>query len=322
MTLHEFTFRRLVTATFVLALVALLVPIAGTSAQAGQARVRVVHASPDAPNVDIWVNGSVAVSNLAFNTATDYIALAAGDYDIAVTPTGGTAADAVIEATVTLASGMDYTVAAVGQVAEIAPLVLEDNNAAPAAGKAHIRVVHASPDAPNVDVAVAGGPVLIENLAFPTASDYLPVDAGSYDLDVRPTGTETVAIDINGFMAEAGTIYTVFATGLLADGSLGVLPLVDATNPASTTTPAPSMPATGAGGTAAEGMSSTPWVIMLRCGPRTHDDHRWTRLGPPPHLPLILRGSTTTSSQPHAHCLDRGRDRPQTRKGTTHGHHP
>jgi hypothetical protein len=263
MTTHWITFRRLVTATFILALVALLVPIAGTSAQEGQARVRIVHASPDAPNVDIWVDGAVAVSNLAFNTATEYVALPAGDHAVAVTPAGGTAADAVIDATLTLEAGMDYTVAAVGQVADIEPLVLEDNNAAPAAGKAHIRVVHASPDAPNVDVAVAGGPVLIENLAFPTASDFLPVDAGSYDLDVRPTGTETVAIDINGFMAEAGTIYTVFATGLLADGSLGVLPLVDATNAASTTQQVPSMPATGAGGTATDGSATTSWLIAF-----------------------------------------------------------
>jgi hypothetical protein len=252
--------RMLPIAVFVM--LAALVPLAGVSAQGEQARIRIVHASPDAPNVDIWVNGAVAVSNLAFNDATDYIALAAGDYDIAVTPTGGTAADAVIEATLPLAAGMDYTVAAVGQVADIEPLVLEDNNAAPAAGKAHIRVVHASPDAPAVDVAVAGGPVLIQNLAFPTASNYLPVDAGSYDLDVRPTGTETVAIDINGFMAEAGTIYTVFATGLLADGSLGVLPLVDATNPA-TTTSAPSMPATGAGGTATDSTVTTGWLVAF-----------------------------------------------------------
>lgn len=247
----------------VFVMLAALVPLAGVSAQGEQARIRIVHASPDAPNVDIWVNGAVAVSNLAFNDATDYIALAAGDYDIAVTPTGGTAADAVIEATLPLAAGMDYTVAAVGQVADIEPLVLEDNNAAPAAGKAHIRVVHASPDAPAVDVAVAGGPILIENLAFPTASNYLPVDAGSYDLDVRPTGTETVAIDINGFMAEAGTIYTVFATGLVGDGSLGVLPLVDATNPSATTQQVPSMPATGAGGTATDGSGTAGWMIAL-----------------------------------------------------------
>jgi hypothetical protein len=253
--------RMLPIAVFVM--LAALVPLAGVSAQAEQARIRIVHASPDAPNVDIWVNGAVAVSNLAFNNATDYIALPAGDYDIAVTPTGGTAADAVIEATLPLAAGKDYTVAAVGQVADIEPLVLEDNNAAPAAGKAHIRVVHASPDAPAVDVAVAGGPILIENLAFPTASNYLPVDAGTYDLDVRPTGTETVAIDINGFMAEAGTIYTVFATGLAGDGSLGVLPLVDATNPSATTQQVPSMPATGAGGTATDGSGTAGWMIAL-----------------------------------------------------------
>jgi hypothetical protein len=247
----------------VVVILAALVPVMGVSAQGEQARIRIVHASPDAPNVDIWVNGSVAVSNLAFNDATDYIALAAGDYAVAVTPTGGTAADAVIEATLTLAAGMDYTVVAVGQVAEIAPLVLEDNNAAPADGKAHIRVVHASPDAPAVDITVAGGPVLIADLAFPTASDYVPVDAGTYDLAVRPTGTETSALDIDGFVADAGTIYTVFATGRAGDGSLGVLPLVDATNPSATTQQTPSMPATGAGGTASDGSAMTGWLIAL-----------------------------------------------------------
>jgi hypothetical protein len=257
-----FTVHRLLPIAVVLVLAA-LVPAMGASAQGEQARIRIVHASPDAPNVDIWVDGSVAVSNLAFNTATDYIALAPGDYDIAVTPTGGTVADAVIEAKLTLAASMDYTVAAVGQVAAIAPLVLEDNNAAPASGKAHIRVVHASPDAPAVDIAVAGGPVLLTDLAFPTASDYLPVDAGTYDLAVRPTGTETSALDINGFVADAGTIYTVFATGLAGDGSLGVLPLVDATNPSAATAQAPSMPATGAGGTATDGSAMANWWIAI-----------------------------------------------------------
>lgn len=262
MTLRRFSIQRMLPIA-VFAMLAVMIPLAGVSAQGEQARVRIVHASPDAPNVDIWVNGAVAVSDLPFNEATDYIPLDAGDYDIAVTPTGGTAADAVIEATLTLAAGKDYTVAAVGQVAEIAPIVLEDNNAAPAAGKAHLRVVHASPDAPAVDIAVAGGPVLIPNLAFPTASDYLPVDAGTYNLAVRPTGTETSALDINGFVADAGTIYTVFATGLVGDGSLGVLPLVDATNPASATQQAPSMPATGAGGTATDSAATTGWLVAF-----------------------------------------------------------
>ena len=237
-------------------LLAALIP-AAVSAQDNMARVRIVHASPDAPNVDIWVDGSVAISNLAFKSATDYVALPAGEHRVQVTPAGGAAADAVIDATVNLAAGTDYTVAAVGLVANIQPLVLVDDNSAPAAGKAHIRVVHASPDAPAVDIAVAGGPVLISNISFPSASNYLPVDAGTYDLAVRPTGTETSALDISGFNAEAGTVYTVFAVGLAGDGTLAALPLVDRM------ASAPGMPATGAGGTATDVANTMPWLILL-----------------------------------------------------------
>jgi hypothetical protein len=262
MTHLRFTLRWIVP-VLAFAMLASVAPAAAVFAQADQARVRIVHASPDAPSVDIWVNGAVAVSDLAFKDATDYLALAPGDYQVQVTPAGGAAADAVIDATVTLAAGTDYTVAAVGRLADIAPLVLTDDNTAPAAGQAHLRVVHASPDAPAVDVAVAGGPVLIENLAFPTASGYLPVDSDAYDLSVRPTGTETSALDIDGFMADAGTVYTVFAVGLAGDGSLSALPLVDSANPDASTASAPSMPSTGAGGTAVDASRSTAWIVAF-----------------------------------------------------------
>ena len=251
---------------FLAALVALM-GLSAVSAQSDMAMVRIVHASPDAPAVDIWVNGEVAISNLAFGEATDYVELAAGDYDVAVTPTGAGAEDAVIEATLSLEAGAAYTVAAVGEVANIEPLVLADDLTAPADGMAHVRVVHASPDAPDVDVAVADGPVLIQGLAFKADSGYLPVDAMSYDLEVRPTGTEDVAIDIAGFNAEAGTVYTVMAIGLAGDGSLTVLPLVDAAYSQATggADQAPAMPATGAGGTASDTMS-TAMILAIVLG--------------------------------------------------------
>jgi hypothetical protein len=249
-----------------LALVAALLPALGAAAQQGQARLRVVHASPDAPSVDVWVNGSVAISDLAFNEATDYVTLAPGEYQIQVTATGGAAADAVIDATVTLEAGTDYTVAAVGQLASIEPLVLIDDNSAPAAGKAHVRVVHTSPDAPAVDVAVAGGPILISNLAFKSAADYLPVDAGVYDLVVRPTGSDTSVLDISGFMADAGSVFTVFAVGLVGDGNLSVLALVDTTAATTTDAAVPAMPQTGAGGAAANASRTGGWLVMLGIG--------------------------------------------------------
>jgi len=228
----------------------------GASA-ANEAKVRVFHASPDAPAVDVYVNGARAVEGLAFESATGYLSLAPGSYRVQVVPAGAAlSAGAVIDATLTLEANTSYTVAAVGKVAQIKPAVFVDNNGAPAAGNAHIRVIHASPDAPAVDVAVTGGPVLMPNLAFPNASDYTPVPAATYNLEVRAAGTSTVALPIPGLTVQAGKVYTVFAVGELGAGTLKVVPVVDADHSAVPT----AAPAAGMGGT---NSTTTPWTTVL-----------------------------------------------------------
>ena len=69
----------------------------------------------------------------------------------------------VINADLPVTAGSYYTVFAADSVANIAPLVLADDLTTPAAGKAHVRFVHLSPNAPAVDVAVTAGPVLFAN---------------------------------------------------------------------------------------------------------------------------------------------------------------
>lgn len=267
-----------------LSLVSMLAAVLAGGALAQQdtmAKVRVIHASPDAPAVDVFVNGERAVEGLAFQGGTSYLDLAAGDYRFQVVPAGGEATDAVIDATATLEAGTWYSVVAVGTLDSIEPLIVVDDVTEPAAGQAHIKVVHASPDAPAVDVAVTGGPVLFENAPFTAATDYLPVDAGTYDLEIRPTGTEDVALAIPGLTLEAGTVYSAYAMGLLADGSLTVVPFVDATfeqiGAAATATPmpeptatqpagaggadVPTMPNTGAGGAADSSSSMLLYIL-------------------------------------------------------------
>ena len=198
-------------------------------AQDTDARVRVVHASPDAPAVDVLVNDAIAFENAPFKGITDYASLGADTYNVKVVPTGATE-PVVIEADLSLDAGTDYTVVALNTLDNIEPLVLVDNNSQPAAGKAHVRFVHASPDAPAVDIAVAdGGPVLFSNISFKEIGDYLPVDAGTYDLEVRVAGTETVALEVPGLTLNDGTVYTVFAMGLAGgEPALTAVPSVDA----------------------------------------------------------------------------------------------
>ncbi len=120
----------------------------------------------------------------------------AGSYRIQVSPAGATT-PIVIDATITLESNKSYTVAATGLLGanDLKPLVLVDDRTTENQ-KAKVRFVHTSPDAPAVDIAVKGGPVLFGNVKFREASDYLSVDAGAYNIEVRLAGTTTVALDV------------------------------------------------------------------------------------------------------------------------------
>jgi hypothetical protein len=181
----------------------------------GISGVLFVHASPDAPNVDINLGWLPAARNLAFGQNTPYRFTLSGPRRIQVTVAG--TRTTVIDATPTLAPRTFYTVFAIDKVANLAPLVLVDDLTPPAAGKAHVRFVHLSPDAPAVDVAVAnGGPVVFGNKSFKDATAFTPLPAGKYDLEVRLAGTNTVVLPLPGIQLDAGRIYTVYAKGLVA----------------------------------------------------------------------------------------------------------
>lgn len=172
------------------------------------ARLRVVHASPDAPAVDVLVNDVLTLEDVPFPADSGYLTVAPATYNLKVN--AANTSTTVIDEPATLAAGKAYTVLAVDTLADIEALVLEDNRT-PVAGKARIRVIHASPDAPNVDVKT-GSTTLLGNVAF-KASGTIEVDAGSYPIDLAVAGTSTVAYS-ETLTVEAGKVYTVVAVGL------------------------------------------------------------------------------------------------------------
>jgi hypothetical protein len=179
------------------------------------ANVMVVHASPDAPGVDLFINNTkINNAALMFPNNTGYLNVPSGTQNVKINAAG--TSTTVIEANLDLEPGEDYSVFAINTLENIEPLVLEDDLAEPADNMAHVRFVHLSPDAPAVDIAVQGGPVLFSNRAFKSATDFTPVAAGTYTLEVRPAGTTTVALTIPDVMIMDGMIYTVFARGFLS----------------------------------------------------------------------------------------------------------
>lgn len=179
------------------------------------AKLMVVHTSPDAPGVDLLVdNIKVNSSALTFPNNTGYLPVLEGTRNLKVNVSGSTTT--VINANVNFPKNTSQTLFAVDSVSKLSTVLLSDDLTAPAAGKAHVRFVHLSPNAPAVDVALANaGAVVFPNTAFKGSSAFTPLDAGTYNLEVRVAGTQTVALPLPGIVLEAGKIYTVFAKGFL-----------------------------------------------------------------------------------------------------------
>jgi hypothetical protein len=212
-----------------LALMTALALVAPAFAQGtGQAQVRVAHLAPDAPNVDVYVNGDPVLTDVPYTTVSDYLSLPAGTQQVTVYPTGDTTSP-VIDAPVELAAGGAYTVAAVGLVADdsLTAQVYQDDLRSHDPGDAKVRVVHASPDAGPVDVVPRGGQALVAGLTFPEASPYAEVPAGTYTLDVNAAGTNKTALTVPDANLASGGVYSAFAVGTVFADSLNVLLVQD-----------------------------------------------------------------------------------------------
>jgi hypothetical protein len=181
-----------------------------------EAGVRVVHASPDAPSVDVLVDDAQVLTAVPYLGSSSYLDVPSGTRNVKVNATG--TSTTVIDTDLQLAVGTDYTVIAGGLVSSIEPLVLTDDRTAPPAGNVKVRAVHGAPSAPAVDVYVtepgadiATATPVLTSVPFGAASDYLSVPAGDYQVRVTPAGSKTVVIDSGSLTLAAGQVRTALA---------------------------------------------------------------------------------------------------------------
>ncbi len=179
---------------------------------AGQAAVSVAHLSPDAPNVDVLVDGDAVLEDVAYGDVSDYLVVDAGTYQVTITAAGDPDTVA-FEGDVTF-DPTYYTVAAIGELdaGTFQPLVLPDYDVA------QVRLVHAAPDAPAVDVTVQDANLaLFENVSFGQDSDYVAVPPGSYTLEVRAAEPHNMGDIVETFEVEveSGKAYSGYAIGYL-----------------------------------------------------------------------------------------------------------
>jgi hypothetical protein len=205
---------------------------ANTPVAAGSTRVRVLHAAPMAPQVDVFVTApgadlaaSAPLGTIAFGEDLGPVEVTAGDYQIRVTLPGAPATVVYDSGTVSLSAGSDLLISAVENTttgsAPISLVALAGNGPVEIpdiSTPADLRVVHASPDAPAVDIIVNNdfAQPLISGLEYPDFTDFVSVPADDYNVKVTPEGNSGVIVIDADLTLAAGATYTVVALDNLA----------------------------------------------------------------------------------------------------------
>lgn len=176
--------------------------------------IRLLHASPDAPPVDVYVNNKLIARNLAYKQFTEYLSSDPGVYNVKIYASGKLTPP-IIDTTLTLEANKILTIAAADKLKNLKLLPYEEPKLYTTPGKAYVKFVHLSPNTPPVDITLPDGTILFKNTAFTEGTEYLPVDRGIYTLQARPTGTSKIALTVPNVRLKPGRFYTVYAVGLL-----------------------------------------------------------------------------------------------------------
>jgi hypothetical protein len=188
--------------------------------------VRFIQASPDAPPLDILIDGAPVAQGLEFGDATEYAPVTPGDHTVQVVPAGEDANAALAEEDLGVDSGEAYTVAVADLLTDIEIQIFQSNMDDLEEGQSRVRAVSLSPDVGEIDIFHVGGDQWFDNVAFGEDTDHHDVDAGTYDLDIRVNDSEQVLLSVPELEIEPGNEYSLYILGRQSDQSLSVLTMV------------------------------------------------------------------------------------------------
>jgi len=218
--------------------VATLLGVAGLSGCQGfnmnTAQVRVIDASPDAGLIDSYQGNAALAYNLGFGTATSYISTSPGVFTLAADKAG--TRQALIASTETLVAGKQYTEIVGASLANMQQALFVDQSTPAPAGQISVRIIDEATHFGDVDVymvpmapsgRVASASALAVNLGFGSNSGYISIPAGTYAIDVVPTGTVLASSTVT-LLSGAQIAYTSGAvrTVVLIDQEAGAAPHV------------------------------------------------------------------------------------------------
>ncbi len=178
--------------------------------------IRLLHAAPQAPAVDVYANNNLIAENLRYSNFTEYISVLPGRYNIQVYP-AGRKRNPIINTSLNIPKNTIFTVAAIGQLPNISLLPIEDPRIPIRANRSYVRTAHLSPNAPEVNITQENNLLLFKNIGYKEVSNYSSLRPGTYSFEVKPTATGETVLYVPNARLIRDRFYTLYIIGLAGD---------------------------------------------------------------------------------------------------------
>lgn len=178
--------------------------------------MRILHAVPNAPNVDVYANGTLIFNDIAFGEYTPYLMLDEERNRIEVYEVG-TKETPIVSSNLTNIEDRFLTVAITGMQENIGLAGIIDVDTPVDPGMAMVRFAHLAPNAPGVDITTTNGNIIFEDVTYREITSYLGIPPTNFAFEVRGTGTETPILTVTDFEPEGDAFYTIYAIGLVSE---------------------------------------------------------------------------------------------------------
>lgn len=180
----------------------------------GHSQVRVVNVGNSNKAVSLQLGSETLFDDVKATSVTDYREVAANLAKFSARTAGASDTAALAQNDQLLMDGNRYTVFLIAEDLSRNTLRILKDEVIPDSGMTRVRVVHAAPGGPELDVSVAGSKdKLFEGVNFKSEAGYKDVQPAKVVLEIRAKGEPKVLLRLPAMDLKRGTATTVVITG-------------------------------------------------------------------------------------------------------------
>jgi len=188
--------------------------------------IRLLHASPKAPPVDIYSDeDNIMADELSYGEFTPYLPLMPGPHTINVY-LANNSDQAIISKEVLIPEKYIATFAVIGEAPNVELYAIEDPREPLKSDESKLRFVNLSPDSMPLDIVSDEGTTLFNNVNYKGISSYRSLVPKTYSVELKPSGSDQTILYVPNIRLRSDAFYSLYAVGLVKEDELPYIQLL------------------------------------------------------------------------------------------------